>query len=173
MIVVSDTTPLRYLAVLDGLEWLNRLFGEVACPPEVIAECKHKNAPAPLREWAMVPPSWLRVIAVSEQARALPIATGLDVGETAALCLAVEIQADLVLLDERLGRAGATTELGLMITGTLGVLVEAGLRGIIDFEQELTRLRELTNFRVDEQVIALARRRLAVGLKTPNEPQRP
>jgi len=167
MIVVSDTTPLRYLAVLDGLEWLNRLFGEVACPPEVLAECQHANAPASLREWAMVPPSWLRVMAVSEQARTLPITPALDVGETAALCLALQIRADLVLLDERRGRAVAT-ELGLMITGTLGVLVEAGLRGIIDFENELTRLRDRTNFRVEESVIALARVRLAAGLNPPN-----
>lgn len=167
MIVVSDTTPLRYLAVLDGLEWLNRLFGDVACPPEVLAECQHQNAPALLREWALAPPSWLRVMAVSEKARTLPIGPALDVGETAALCLALEIRADLVLLDERRGRAVAT-ELGLIITGTLGLLVEAGLRGIIDFENELTRLRGLTNFRVEESVIALARLRLAAGLNPPN-----
>ena len=167
MIVVSDTTPLRYLAVLNGLDWLNRLFGEVVCPPEVLAECQHENAPAVLREWAIVPPPWLRVMVVSEEARTLPIGPALDVGETAALCLALEIRADLVLLDERRGRVVAT-ELGLMITGTLGVLVEAGLRGIIDFESELSLLRELTNFRVEESVIALARLRLAAGMNPPN-----
>lgn len=41
MTVVSDTSPLRYLAALGGLEWLNHLFGEIACPPEVMAECRH------------------------------------------------------------------------------------------------------------------------------------
>lgn len=163
MIVVSDTTPLRYLAELGGLEWLHRLFGEIACPPEVIAECRHENAPAQLRAWALAPPPWLQVVAVSDNVHTLPIGAPLDAGEAAALCLALQIQAGLVLMDERRGRTVAT-ELGLAVTGTLGVLVEAALCGIIDFEKELTRLRALTNFRVEEQVIALARQRLASGL---------
>jgi predicted nucleic acid-binding protein len=36
MIVVSDTTPLRYLAVLGLLDLLPRLFGEVHCPAAVL-----------------------------------------------------------------------------------------------------------------------------------------
>ncbi|CAN5796426.1 hypothetical protein BH20VER1_BH20VER1_00500 [soil metagenome] len=85
MIVVSDTTPLRYLAVIGGLQWLPALFGEGVCPPEVLAECSHTHAPAPLRVWAASPPSWLRVMPVPEDAAALPAEVSLDLGETAAL----------------------------------------------------------------------------------------
>jgi predicted nucleic acid-binding protein len=164
MIVVSDTTPLRYLAVIGGLDWLQALFGHVVCPPEVLAECRNENAPAPLRTWADSPPSWLRIMPVSTGVRALPIEALLDVGETAALCLALELHADLVLLDERRGRAVAT-QLGLPLTGTLGVLVEAALHGLMDFESALTLLRGSTNFRVGEPVIAAARARLAAGIE--------
>lgn len=162
MIVVSDTTPLRYLAVIGGLEWLPAVFGQVVCPPEVLAECRHEHAPAPLRVWAAAPPSWLRVVPVPERARLLPVAAPLDAGETAALCLARELHADLVLLDERRGRSVAA-KLGLAVTGTLGVLVETALRGVADFETALALLTTRTNFRVSEAVIAAARTRLAAG----------
>lgn len=46
MIVVSDTTPLRYLAVLGYLELLPRLFGSVYCPDAVMRECRHPRAPS-------------------------------------------------------------------------------------------------------------------------------
>ena len=162
MIVVSDTTPLRYLAAIDGLDWLPAIFGKVVCPPEVLAECLHEHAPASLREWAASTPSWLLITPVSEAARGLPVEVHLDAGETAALCLARELHADLLLLDERRGRAVAA-RLGFAVTGTLGVLVEAGLRGLTDFEATLTRLTTLTNFRVSESVIAAARAWLAAG----------
>ncbi len=164
MIVVSDTTPLRYLAVIGGLDWLHVLFGQVVRPPEVLAECSDVRAPGPLRVWALSPPPWLRIEPVPPGAKPLPLKTALDVGETAALRLALELCADLVLLDERRGRMVAA-QLGLPLTGTIGVMVEAALRGLIDFELSLSQLRERTNFRVSEAVVAAARVRLAAGLK--------
>lgn len=55
MIVISDTTPLRYLTVLGMQDLLPRLFERVHCPEAVIRECLHPNAPAILREWANQP----------------------------------------------------------------------------------------------------------------------
>lgn len=125
-------------------------------------ECQNENAPAPMRTWAESPPPWLEIMPVPASARELPQGTSLDAGEAAALRLALEIRADLVLLDERRGRAVAA-QIGLPITGTLGVLVEASLCGLADFEATLTHLLEHTNFRVGEQVVAAARSRLAAG----------
>ena len=84
----------------------------------------------------------------------------LDSGETAALLLARELKADLLLMDERKGRAVAG-RLGIAVTGTLGVLVEAALRGLIDFDEVVGVLRTKTNFWADDAVIAAARRRVA------------
>ena len=69
MIVVSDTTPLRYLAVIEGLNWLQQLYEQVVCPPEVLAECRHESAPASLRCWAESPPPWLRIVPASAGAQ--------------------------------------------------------------------------------------------------------
>lgn len=159
MMVVSDTTPLRYLAEIGGLEGLPLIWGEVICPLEVIAECCHHHAPSSLREWALSPPPWLHVRKVRANAELGPLLRGLDPGEAAALRLAVEAKADLVLIDERRGRAAAR-RLGLDVTGTLGVLIEVALRGFIEFEAALEELLSRTNFRVDPAVIAAARARL-------------
>jgi predicted nucleic acid-binding protein len=160
MIVVSDTTPLRYLAVVGGLDWLPALFGEVVCPPEVLSECLHERAPAALRVWAASAPGWLRVTEVSERAPALPAGLLLDPGEAAAIRLARELRADLLLLDERRGRMVAQ-RLELAVTGTLGVVVEASLRNLTDFERTVDLLVTGTNFRVSEAVMSAARAHLA------------
>ena len=159
MIVVSDTSPLRYLAALGGIEWLPLLFEEVACPPEVIAECLHRSAPPELRAWASSPPSWLRIVPVSATTHSLGSGVVLGSGETAALLLAREIKADLLLMDERKGRAVAG-RMGLAVTGTIGVLVEAALRGLIDFDEVIGVLKTQTTFWADDAVIATARRRV-------------
>ena len=159
MIVVSDTSPLRYLVAIGGIDWLPVLFGEVICPPEVIEECLHPGAPAELRNWASSCPAWLRVVKGETGSLPLPDGSVLDRGEDAALRLARNLPADLVLIDERKGRAVAA-RLGLAVAGTVGVLVEASLRGLTDFDGAIQRLREGTNFRIEDDILALARSRV-------------
>jgi uncharacterized protein len=65
-----------------------------------------------------------------------PRLSDLDRGETEVIALAQELDADLVVIDERLGRRHAR-RLGLPLTGTLGVLLKAKSRGLI---QEITPL---------------------------------
>ncbi|MDP1587551.1 MAG: hypothetical protein Q8M07_07415 [Prosthecobacter sp.] len=115
MIVVSDTTPLRYLAVLGHLELLPRLFGGVHCPTAVIKECSHPRAPLALRTLAEHPPSWLMVSEVDEVAADLRDA--LDAGEAAAITLAQRLQAEVILIDEQEGRRCALAH-GFVTAGT-------------------------------------------------------
>ncbi len=82
----------------------------------------------------------------------------LDPGERAALTLAQMLNADELLIDEQAGREEASRR-RLHVTGTLGVLADAHLAGLFDFEQALALLRS-TNFRLSAEVERLVRRSL-------------
>lgn len=80
-----------------------------------------------------------------------------DAGELEAICLAQEIHAAAILMDDRAGRSAAI-HCGLAVVGTIGLLEQAAMRGIIELPPTLTRLRQ-TNARLDPELIqaALAR----------------
>jgi predicted nucleic acid-binding protein len=83
----------------------------------------------------------------------------LDRGEAAALALAVELQADLILADDREARTMAKS-LGIKTIGTIGILAEAHRATLVDFDQAIDELRQ-TNFHIQDSVIAGVRERLA------------
>ena len=76
---------------------------------------------------------------------------GLDEGETAAIALAISLDADLLLMDDRKGVEVARGK-GLRVTGTLGVLDLAAQRDLINFAQAVDRLRR-TTFRIPEAIL--------------------
>jgi predicted nucleic acid-binding protein len=77
---------------------------------------------------------------------------GIDAGERAAIHLALSLNADLMLMDDRKG-VNAAVRRGLRVTGTLGVLDLAAQRGLADFAQAVERLQH-TNFRVPQALLA-------------------
>lgn len=114
MLVVSDTSPLTALLQIGRADLLPLLFSQIFIPPAVRAEL--------LREHAALP-TWLETRPPFSIPASL-VAAHLDLGETEALALALELHADTVLLDERLGRRVARAH-GLRVTGLLGILVLA------------------------------------------------
>jgi predicted nucleic acid-binding protein len=118
MLVIADTTPLRYLVVLGQVDLLPTLFGQVIIPLAVVGELQHSKAPAAVRAWIASPPPWLDI----RPSSLLPDAVllRLDPGEREAILLAQELQADLVLVDDQDARAEATRR-ALTAMGTLRV----------------------------------------------------
>ena len=131
MIVVADTSPLNYLIQIDCDSLLPQLFDQTLVPSGVMQELGHASAPAVVRAWLLRVPAWLEV----SLTRAPPDAelAFLGLGEREAIQLAEEKHADLLLVDERKGRLHAARR-GLKSIGTLGVLLSAGQRRLLDPE---------------------------------------
>ncbi len=131
MIVVSDTSPILNLERIGRLELLSCLYKQVLIPPAVSAEltASQGNVFPPMTD--VGPISWLTVAAPKDQSRVHELCHRLDAGEAEAIVLALERQADLLLVDERRGRRIAE-ELGLRIIGLLGVLADAKRAGLIE-----------------------------------------
>lgn len=149
MIVVADTSPLRYLILIEHVHVLPALFGDVMVPPAVVAELTNERTPQEVRTWLANRPEWLHIQAPREPLRQLREA--IDDGEREAIALALEVQADALLIDDRDGRRHAEA-LNCPVMGTLGVLANAADHGFADLPTALERLR-LTNFRVDARLI--------------------
>ena len=134
--VVSDAGPLIALGRLDLLHVLGLLFTQVQVPEVVIAECLARPGnPDTARIQAALDSGLLQSCAPPPV-----LLAGLEAGESAAITRALQIGAAL-LMDERAGRAHAE-QLGLAVTGTLGVLVRARRRGLIGpLGPLVTRLR--------------------------------
>ncbi|MGD1952407.1 MAG: DUF3368 domain-containing protein [Leptolyngbyaceae cyanobacterium] len=148
MIVVSDTSPINYLLLIDQIELRPHLFGQLVIPKAVRDEMLVPDAPPVLQTWITNPPNWLTVHRVSKIDETL---NALDLGEQAAITLAQTISADLLIIDERLGRRTAM-ERGIPIIGTLGILDEAANQGLIDLANAVARL-QTTNFRISRRII--------------------
>jgi predicted nucleic acid-binding protein len=138
---VADTTPLNYLVLIQAAEILPNLYQKVLIPPAVKAELAHANAPDSVRAWISQPPKWLEVISLKQ-----PVDSDLshlDGGESEAISLALELQAGLLLMDERDGVTLARQR-GLKVVGTLAALDLAAFRGLVDLQTMFDRLRETT-----------------------------
>lgn len=76
----------------------------------------------------------------------------LDEGEAAAITLAQQLQAEVILIDEKEGRRCALAR-GFVTAGTLNILAQAGRRDWLDYYAIIERLKTETNFRAAQAVI--------------------
>jgi predicted nucleic acid-binding protein len=140
MIVVADTSPLNYLILLDQIDILHVLYGRILVPHAVLDELLSAEAPSAVRRWATNPPQWLELLSPSTNRIAnIP---KLDRGETEAIALAEELNADWLLIDELAGRKEALNR-GIPTVGTLGILLEGHRMGTLDFSSSLKQLSSL------------------------------
>jgi predicted nucleic acid-binding protein len=147
VIVLSDTSPINYLILLGYVDILPALFGRIIIPRAVHDELLHSGTPEAVRRWIDNPPPWLEVRSPSH----LEANISLGQGEIEAISLAMEIHADLLLMDDRVARRTAENR-GLSVVGTLNVLGESAARGFLDLSAALDKLRQ-TNFHVSKEIL--------------------
>ena len=61
MLVVADTSPLRYLVVIQAIEVLPLLYERVVVPQAVRTELQHPRSPREVRAWLATPPAWVDI----------------------------------------------------------------------------------------------------------------
>ncbi len=135
MIVVSDTSPVLNLARIGRLDLLPSLYHQILIPSAVYEELTRSKSDLPP---GMDPASqpWLMVATVNDQKRVQELREHLDLGEAEAIVLAIELRAELLLVDERRGRRVASAA-GLAVTGLLGVIATAKRAGLVDLAKPL------------------------------------
>lgn len=121
MAVVSNSSPLIACAAIGQLPLIAALFRSVLIPPAVAREI----APS-----IPTPPPWLAVQSLRAPLPPAVLRQSLGDGEREAVGLALDIQAERILLDDRAARRVAQ-DLGLLVTGTVGMLLVAKRHGMI------------------------------------------
>ncbi len=149
MSIVSNASPLINLARIDKLNLLCELYGALVIPEAVWREVVVEGSGQPGAD-EMETADWIETRHVTNRELVRALQQELDAGEAEAIALALEIGAELLLMDEHLGRETAR-HLGLRYVGLIGTLVEAKHKGLIDAVKPcLDALRIVAGFHVSD-----------------------
>jgi uncharacterized protein len=155
MPVVSNTSPILNLAIIDELELMHEQFGEVHVPREVVSELKldtDLGGVGAVND--AISAGWLVVAELKDDAMVKVLRRELDAGESAALALALEMKAEMIILDEKEAREHARS-IGLETTGVLGIMMKAHAMGRIDSLADfIERLRQSAGFFIHQDLQA-------------------
>lgn len=153
MPVVSNTSPILNLAIIEELSLLREQFGEVLIPGAVLEELRvEENLPGSQGVRDAIKAGWIRIEAVKQDPLVTAMQRDLDKGEAEAIALAIQVNAEWVLMDERDGRKAARS-MKLKVIGVLGILLKARRGGRLrSLKQAMDRLREKAGFYVREDL---------------------
>src|SRR5262245_32929763 len=101
MIIISDTSPINYLVLTGDVDILAALFKRVIIPQAVFIEMQHPKTPQVVKAWINNAPAWLEV--KQADASLFTPSKKLGDGEREAIALALELNADAILIDDRDG----------------------------------------------------------------------
>src|SRR5574340_356459 len=151
MVVISNTSPLRYLIAAGQADLLGRLFGTIFIPSAVERELLDPHSPSPVRLWVAHPPTWLQVREIKSRPDE-DLLSQLHLGEAETIALGHELGAQLLIMDEKRGRQIAAAR-GLAVIGALGILRESYRRGLIGNPVEVAAQLRSTGFRASRALM--------------------
>ncbi|OUC15696.1 MAG: hypothetical protein B0A82_05355 [Alkalinema sp. CACIAM 70d] len=149
MIIVSNTSPISNLIIIGEIALLQQIYPKVLIPPSVHAELTRLPILQPTI-LSLLGIGWLEIQAPTNLQILQLLNQTLDPGEAEAIALAIELSADRLLIDERLGRNVATSY-GLKLRGLVGILINAKQQGLLPvLKPILDRLINQAGFRVSQ-----------------------
>ena len=157
MNVASNTGPVIALAKVDRLELLKVLYGVVQIPPsghrELLVKLGSdaKRIDDALNDFLQIAP----VLTLTSELERLT--QGLGLGEQQAIALAVSAKSTLLLMDDRAGRQVAA-QLGIAVTGVVGVLIRAKQDGLISFVRPLLEEIRRNGYWLSDALVEIAGR---------------
>jgi hypothetical protein len=155
MIIVSNTSPLTNLAAIGQFDLLHHLYSEIH-----IAEGVWNELNAGEKQWPgskeVVNSYWVYRHVIQNQFLVKALRRDLDLGESESIALALELKADIILLDENDGR-NAARRFNLKPVGVIGILLEAKKKHRIELiRPHLDALRQIAGFRLSKGVYMYA-----------------
>ena len=138
-VIISDTSCLILLDKIGELELLNKLFGQITITPEIAREFKKDL------------PEWFKIEQPTNKTYQKILEASLDKGEASAIAFAIEQTDCLLIIDDNKGRKYAQ-QLGIKITGTLGVVINAKLSGLIESVKPILDKIKKTDFRLTAEL---------------------
>jgi predicted nucleic acid-binding protein len=146
MLIISDTSPIIGLAICNQLDLLQSLFDTVYIPQAVYDELNVPGKPRfdRIAEWARG-----KILPAVNVPLINALRVTLDLGESEAISLYWEKQADYLLIDEKRGRAIARSS-GIKIVGTAGILLLAKERGLIPEIKSSLEILIRNDFRISD-----------------------
>ena len=151
--VIVNSTPLIVLSNIGRLELLHELYQEIYIPQAVYREVTEKNDKASLNIQNAL--NWIHVENIQNPEKYMMYKAKLHAGEVEVMILAQETPAaDLVIIDDNAARKTAKF-LGLNVTGTIGVLLKAKIKGLIPEVKPILNELQANGFYISEQVVKI------------------
>ncbi|MFO7800043.1 DUF3368 domain-containing protein [Rhodohalobacter sp.] len=138
-VIVSDTSCLILFYKIGELDLLKKLYGKLHITDTVLKEF---NQPVP---------NWIEIVQLKTDVHK-GLSGYLDTGEATSIAFALEHEGSLLIIDEIKGRKAAK-EMGIPVTGSLGVLIAAKNTGHLKAVKPIIEKIQKTNFRISENLI--------------------
>ena len=150
MIIISDTSPLICLLHLNKVNLFQELFINVIIASAFFGELINAKI---INETFLQSNPFIQIKTLLNRKEVLELRNVLDEGESEAIVLSKELNADLLLIDEDRGRKFAI-KYGLTIKSVLGVLLQAKEKGLIlKIKPLIERLQIEINFRINKNLL--------------------
>lgn len=137
--IISDTSCFIILIKIGELELLHKVYGQVVTTFDIATE------------YGETLPEWVEIATVQDKYRQQLLEMQIDTGESSAIALALETPGCTIILDDYKARKIAD-QLGLVFTGTIGVIIKAKLNGIVPSIKPILEKIKQTNFRLSSDI---------------------
>jgi len=133
--IISDTSCFIVLSKIGQMELLQQLFGNIVTTPEIADEFGEDL------------PDWVEIVSAKDKYKQQLFEVQIDNGEASAMALALEIENSLLIIDDYKARRLAHT-LNIDYTGTIGIIILAKQKGIINSIKPVLEKIKATNFHI-------------------------